>query len=86
MPELLKASAEYIDSGYQPDKHKDYRLSIQLRLNGFSFAYFDQAKLSLVLLQDYKINFIGNQNTAERWQKINEHPLIFGRVNLINCW
>lgn len=77
MPELLKASAEYIDSGYQPDKHKDYRLSIQLRLNGFSFAYIDHHNLSLVFLQDYRISFIGNPNIEERWRKINEHLLKF---------
>lgn len=73
MPELLKASAEYIDSGYQPEKHKDYRLSIQLRLDGFSFAYIHHYSLELVLLQDYRTSFKSNQNAEERWQIINDY-------------
>lgn len=72
MPELLKASAEYIDSGYQPEKHKEYRLSIQLRLDGFSFAYIHHYTLELLLIQDYRISFKSHQHTAERWQIIND--------------
>ena len=73
MPELLKASAEYIDSSYQPEKHKDYRLSIQLRLDGFSFAYFEPYSMSLLMLQDYRLSYNSNQNTQEKWQEINEY-------------
>lgn len=73
MPELLKASAEYIDSGYQPENHKDYRLSIQLRLDGFSFAYIDHHHLTLLLLQDFRISFSGKLSIEERWHKINDY-------------
>lgn len=72
MQNFLKAKAEYIDSTYKVENHRNYRLSIQLRLDGFSFAVFSVDTNQILKLQEYKSFFQKDTSQTEKWQKINE--------------
>lgn len=71
----LKARAEYIDSTYSVENHKNYRLSIQLRLDGFSFAIFASETNKILKIQEYKSPWRKDLGQDEQWQKINQYLL-----------
>jgi len=73
MPDLLQATAQYIDSSYQGEYHKNYRLSIQLRLDGFSFAIIDPNTKQLLLLKEYKIAVAPHQDSEQKWFHLYEY-------------
>lgn len=71
----LKARAEYIDSTYSVENHKNYRLSIQLRLDGFSFAIFSSETNKILKIQEYRTHWTKDIGPNEKWQKINLYLL-----------
>lgn len=73
MHEFLKASAEFSYSGFLPEEYKNYRISIQLRLDGFSFAFFDASSNQLIRLQDYRTSWKRGMEEDEKWQTINHY-------------
>lgn len=75
MQDSLKARAEYIDSTYSVENHKNYRLSIQLRLDGFSFAIFSVETKHIVKLQEFRTHWNKEVTTEEKWHKINQYLL-----------
>lgn len=73
--DVLNARAEYIDSTYSVENHKNYRLSIQLRLDGFSFAVFSSGSSKVLKIQDYRTHWNKGLNQEEKWQKLNLYLL-----------
>jgi len=68
MPDLLKANAEFGFSAYQAEKNTD-RLSIQLRLDGFSFCISNPAKRKVFYFADYKIS--SSHNKTLNWDHLS---------------
>ncbi|OYT16142.1 MAG: hypothetical protein B7C24_09285 [Bacteroidetes bacterium 4572_77] len=84
MPQHLQASAQFTDSDYLSDNNEMYRLSIQLRLDGFSFAIFDPAEKKLLQIKEYKLGEKSGRSFEENWANLlsqfrnvmeTEHPL-----------
>ncbi|NPD46545.1 MULTISPECIES: DUF3822 family protein [unclassified Lentimicrobium] len=71
----LKARAEYFDSTYSVENHKNYRLSIQLRLNGFSFAIFSAETKKILKIQEYGIHWNKDGSSEQKWQMLNQSLL-----------
>jgi hypothetical protein len=69
MPDLIKANAEFGFSAYQAEKNTD-RLSIQLRLDGFSFCISNPAQRKIFYFADYKI--ISSQNKRQDWDNLSD--------------
>jgi len=67
MSDLLKSISEFGSSAYQPKKNID-RLSIQLRLNGFSFCISDPTESKIYYFSEYKIP--DNKFANQSWQLI----------------
>lgn len=51
----IQASAQYISRNFKSDDIRNNRLSIQLRLDGFSFAQIDSLSNRILLLEEYKV-------------------------------
>ena len=73
--DLIHASAEYTDSGYNSDSSEKYRLSIQLRLDGFSFAIIDPENMQLLRLQDFRLIDKPQNSLSEKWAHVHEYFL-----------
>lgn len=73
--EYLKAKAEYVDSTYSVENHKNYRLSIQLRLDGFSFAIFSTETKKILKIQEFRTFLSKDLNPDQKWQKTNQYLL-----------
>ena len=69
----LIASEEFQISGFFPDKTKLYVISIQLRLNGFSFMLVESSTDKLVKIQDWKYTSKGILSISEKWQLASRH-------------
>jgi len=67
MPDLLKSISEFGFSAYQPKKNID-RLSIQLRLNGFSFCISKPSERKIQYFNEYKIP--DHKSKVQSWQEI----------------
>lgn len=67
MPDLLKSISEFGFAAYQPRKNID-RLSIQLRLNGFSFCISDPLERKIHYFVEYKIP--DYKSRVPSWQEI----------------
>ena len=84
MPDSLQASVDYLDSDFNAEEIYKYRISIQLRLDGFSFAILDGSSKRLVRLQDYKIIYKPSFTIEQRWEDIKEHFKLFLHQKLYN--
>lgn len=73
MHDLIQASAQYTDSEFLSDSQGKYRLSIQLRLDGFSFAIIDPEKMLLMQIQDYKLIEKPGQLAGQRWLDLQNY-------------
>jgi len=51
----IKASAQFLDRDFKSDYTKNNRLSIQLRLDGFSFAQIDSISKKVLLIENYDV-------------------------------
>lgn len=74
MPDLLKSISEFGSAANQPNKNID-RLSIQLRLNGFSFCVSNPSDSSISYFNELKITDKSNHNN--KWQNT---------INLFEDW
>ena len=70
MHDLVQASAQYTDTEYNSDDHEKYRLSIQLRLDGFSFAIIDPELKQLMHVQNFRLAEKPKQSLENRWADI----------------
>ncbi|NOR86450.1 MAG: DUF3822 family protein [Bacteroidales bacterium] len=84
MHKLLQASAQYIDSGYQSEDQKEYRLSIQLRLDGFSFAIINPSSRQLLKLEEFKLTIKPGISVDESWNILHEYFLTFLNQNQLD--
>ena len=84
MPEFLQASVDYLDSDFNAEDIYKYRLSIQLRLDGFSFAILDGFSKRLLSLQDYKIIYKPSYSVAEKLKDLKDHFKTFLAQSLFN--
>ena len=73
MHDLVQASAQYTDTEYNSDNHEKYRLSIQLRLDGFSFAIIEPVQKQLMHLQNFRLAEKPKQSLENRWIDIHEY-------------
>ena len=71
LPTTSKASAQYIDRDFQPDFTKNNRLSIQLRLDGFSFAQIDSISNKVLFVEDYKVPLMLGEESVFQNEKVN---------------
>lgn len=76
MPNYLKLTAQYTYSGYQPEKHNLYRISIQLRLNGFSFVIVNPENTELLKLSEYAFAS-SNGSIESQWDILHDEVLKF---------
>lgn len=67
MPGLLKSISEFGFSDYQPNKNID-RLSIQLRLNGFSFCISNPSARKIHYFNEFKIP--EQKSKIQNWQEV----------------
>ncbi len=77
MHDIVQASVQYTDTEYNSEVHDKYRLSIQLRLDGFSFAIIDPERKQLMQLQDFKIMKKSGQSVRDRWDHLQGYFLQF---------
>lgn len=70
LPNSMKASAQFIDRDYQPDNTKNNRLSIQLRLDGFSFAQIDSITKKVLLIEDYNVPLMLGEEAVYQSEKV----------------
>ena len=84
MPEFLQASVDYLDSDFNAEDIYKYRLSIQLRLDGFSFAILHGSSKRLLSLKDYKIIYKPSYSIAEKWENLKDHFKTFLAQSLFN--
>ncbi len=68
MPDLLKANAEFGFSAYQSEKKTD-RLSIQLKLDGFSFCISNPTERKIFYFADHRI--IRSHNKQLNWDSLS---------------
>lgn len=73
MHDILQASAQYTDSDYRSDEISKYRISIQLRLDGFSFAAIDPKNLKILQVQDYKLIEKTGLSHDLKWIRVQEY-------------
>jgi len=73
MHDLVQASAQYTDTEYNSDDHEKYRLSIQLRLDGFSFAVIEPVEKQLMRLQNFRLAEKPKQSLENRWVDIYKY-------------
>lgn len=71
LPETTKASAQYIDRDFQSDSTGNNRLSIQLRLNGFSFAQIDRISKKVLLVEDFHVPLMLGEESVYQYEKVN---------------
>jgi len=71
LPITFKASAQFIDRDFQVENIKNYRLSIQLRLDGFSFAYIDSLTNKVLSIEDYRIPLMLGDEAIYQNEKVN---------------
>jgi len=74
---MMQASANYTDPEYSSDLHEKYRLSIQLRLNGFSFAIIDPERMLLMQLKEFRLAFRSKRSINEKWLDLQNYFLQF---------
>lgn len=67
----MKASAQFLDRDFQPNYTKNNRLSIQLRLDGFSFAQIDSISKKVLLIEDYTIPVMLGDEAVYQNEKVN---------------
>ena len=77
MPNFLQAAVDYTDLGFNPEALKNMNISIQLRLDGFSFAIIDIFDKRLLKLQDYKTTTIPKNSIQEKWEEVIKSFKIF---------
>lgn len=71
LPTSIKASAQFIDRDFQADYTKNNRLSIQLRLDGFSFAQIDSITNKVLLIEDYHVPLMLGDEAVYQNEKVN---------------
>ncbi|RLD39164.1 MAG: hypothetical protein DRI74_01705 [Bacteroidetes bacterium] len=71
LPNSMIASAQFIDRDFQSDNTKNNRLSIQLRLDGFSFAQIDSITNKVLLIEDYKVPLMLGDEAVYQSEKVN---------------
>jgi hypothetical protein len=71
LPTSIKASAQFIDWDFQADYTKNNRLSIQLRLDGFSFAQIDSITNKVLLIEDYHVPLMLGDEAIYQNEKVN---------------
>ncbi|MBN1651486.1 MAG: DUF3822 family protein [Bacteroidales bacterium] len=71
LPETTKASAQFIDRDFQSDSTGNYRLSIQLRLNGFSFAQIDRISKKVLSIEDFHVPLMLGEESVYQNEKVN---------------
>ncbi|HAG16044.1 MAG TPA: hypothetical protein DCG69_05900 [Bacteroidales bacterium] len=70
LPINSKATAYYSDRDYHSDNTKNNRLSIQLRLDGFSFAQIDSLTSKLIQLEDFDVPLMLGDESVFQNEKI----------------
>lgn len=70
LPASIKASAQYFDREYKPDNTKNNRLSIQLRLDGFSFCQVDNINQKVLSIQDYQVPLMLGDEAVYQSEKV----------------
>jgi hypothetical protein len=70
LPINSKATAYYSDRDYHSDNTKNNRLSIQLRLGGFSFAQIDSLTSKLIQLEDFDVPLMLGDESVFQNEKI----------------
>jgi len=71
LPTAMKASAQFIDRDFKPDSTKNNRLSIQLRLDGFSFAQTDSISNKVLRIEDYQVPLMLGEEALYQNEKVN---------------
>lgn len=71
LPNSMKASAQFIDRDFQADNTKNNRLSMQLRLDGFSFAQIDSITKKVLLIEDYQVPLMLGDEAVYQSEKVN---------------
>jgi len=84
MQDVLQATAQFVDSTYRVENHKNYRLSIQFRLDGFSFAIIEPLSKQLLLIQEFKIISNPKEALKDKWLALYEHFLEYLAQNTIH--
>lgn len=70
MPDFLQAAVDYTDSDFNAEDLRHKILSIQLRLDGFSFVIVDISNKQLLKLQDFKTSFLPNTSDDKKWEAV----------------
>ncbi len=73
MQEYLQASIQCTDSDYLAENNENYRLSIQLRLNGFSFAIVDPVEKKLIQIKEFIVGDKLGQTIEEKWHLVMDN-------------
>lgn len=76
MPNYLKLTAQYTHSSYQAEKLKLYRISILLRLNGFSFVLIDPSNFELIKLAEYTFSLVKG-SIENQWEVLHDEFIHF---------
>lgn len=71
LPETTKASAQFIDRDFQSDYTGNNRLSIQLRLDGFSFAQIDSISKKVLFVEDFHVPLMLGEESIYQNEKVN---------------
>lgn len=71
LPSSIKASAQFIDRDFQAINTKNNRLSIQFRLDGFSFAQIDSISKKVLLVEDYRVPLMLGDEAVYQNEKVN---------------
>ncbi len=71
LPKIFKASAQFIDQDFRFGNSKNNRLSIQLRLDGFSFAQIDSISKKVLLIEDYDVPLMLGEEADFQNEKVN---------------
>ncbi len=69
----LKASQQFQISGFYPDKSIAYRISIQLRLNGFSFILLNDSSLQVLRFQEFRFTTVRNGKEEDGWLEVTRY-------------
>ena len=84
LPNTMKASAQFINRDFRSENTKNNRLSIQLRLDGFSFAQIDSISKKVLLIEDYQVPLMLGDEAVYQNEKVNlrlEDYLAESRMN-----
>ncbi|MFH1000107.1 MAG: DUF3822 family protein [Bacteroidota bacterium] len=70
LPSNTKAKAQFIDRDYQPGSTKNNRVSIQLRLDGFSFVQIDSISNKVLFFEDFLIPIMLGDEAEFQYEKL----------------